>query len=479
MNRIPCPRSTAAAVPLFRSRAFRRPGAGSFTRIGELEVNRGKRMAKRTYKEGTNVFDAAYERMAFVFDRFERVYVSFSGGKDSGVLLNLALKFMRENGIKRKLGVQILDNEANYEYSVQFMRRMIEANRDMLEVYWCCMPITLPCTVSSYQVDWQCWGVQDQARWVRPMPEGDYVVNYDNHPFGDWFVENMPYDRFWDGFAEWYSQGKTCANLVGIRTDESLNRFRAILNDAKETMEGRQWTKKNTEHAYNCYPIYDWRTRDVWIANARHEWDYNKLYDVFYMAGVPVGKMRVASPFMSESKSSLNLYRVIDPHTWARLCARVQGANFIATYGKQLNYTSFKLPPGHTWKSFVKFLLDTLPKEPQENFKRRFVQSIKFWGRVGRGLRDEVIEELRQLGVRFEINGTTPHGGNDLKRVRIRRPPDHVDGLSGEHSSVTSWKRFALTILKNDHTCKYLGLAPTLEQAKRQRQIVEKYRNVK
>ena len=97
-------------------------------------------------------------------------------------------------------------------------------------------------------------------------------------------------------------------------------------------------------------------------ANAKFDWEYNGLYDVFYKAGVPVSKMRVASPFMSESKSSLGLYRVIDGHTWAKLCARVQGANFVATYGKQLGYRSFKLPANHTWKSFVKFLLDTLPK---------------------------------------------------------------------------------------------------------------------
>jgi predicted phosphoadenosine phosphosulfate sulfurtransferase len=188
--------------------------------------------------------------------------------------------------------------------------------------------------------------------------------------------------------------------------------------------------------------------------------------------------MRVASPFMSESKSSLNLYRVIDGHTWARLCARVQGANFVATYGKQLNYSTFKLPEGHTWKSFVKFLLATLPKETAENFRQRFAQSIKVWGRVGRGLSEEVIEDMEANGVKFEINGTTAHGGNNLRRVRIRRPPDHLDMLKSHNGMVTSWKRFAITILKNDHTCKYMGLAPTKDQALRQRQIQEKYSEV-
>ena len=432
---------------------------------------------KRIYKE-YDVYTASIARLDFIFENFERIYLSFSGGKDSGVMLNLILDYMKERGIKRKIGIQILDNEANYEYSLDFMHRMIQNNREYLDVYWCCMPITLPCTVSAYEIDWQCWGEADRHRWIRPMPEHDYIVNLSNHPFGDKFIENMHYDEFWDMFAEWYSQGKTTANLIGIRTDESLNRFRAIMNSDKEMMHGQQWTKKNTEHVYNCYPIYDWKTRDIWAANAKFEWDYNKLYDVFYMAGVPIAKMRVASPFMSESKSSLNLYRVIDGHTWARLCARVGGANFVATYGKQLNYHSFKLPEGHTWKSFVKFLLDTLPKEAAENFRQRFIQSIKLWGRVGRGLPDEVIADLEAKGVKFKINGTTPHGGNNLRRVVIRNPPDDLDCLDSHNGDVTSWKRFAITILKNDHTCKYMGLAPTKKQAERQKEIQKKYSKV-
>lgn len=431
---------------------------------------------KRVYKE-INVYDASIERMRFIFENFPRIYLSFSGGKDSGVMLNLMLDYMRKNGITKKVGLMVLDNEANYDHSLNFMHSIIEKNLDLLDVYWCCLPITLPCTVSSYAFEWQCWGERDKERWIRPMLPQSYIVNMQNCPF-DFFEEDMSYDEFWDKFGDWYAQGERCACLIGIRTSESLNRFRAIMNEDKETLKGKMWTKKNTDFVYNCYPIYDWRTEDIWTANARFDWEYNALYDVFYKAGVPVHKMRVASPFMSESKSSLGLYRVIDPHTWARLCARVQGANFIATYGKQLGYKSLKLPPNHTWKSFVKFLLATLPKETAENFKMRFIQSFKLWGRVGRGVRDETIKELEQSGVKFSINGTTPHGGKTLKRVVIKRVPDHLDMLSVSNGTVTSWKRFAVTILKNDHTCKYMGLAPTKEQAVRQRVIMEKYKKI-
>ena len=171
------------------------------------------------------------------------------------------------------------------------------------------------------------------------------------------------------------------------------------------------------------------------------------------------------------------MYRVIDGAIWSRLCARVQGANFIATYGKQLTYKSFALPKGHTWKSFTKFLLETLPEEVSINFKMRFIQSIKYWWRVGRGLDEKVIEDLTTNKIPFVIGEKTRHGNKNKYCVRML-PQDHLDVLKCHNSEVTSWKRFAITILKNDHTCKYLGLAPTNEQAKRQREIMKKYKNI-
>jgi len=434
-------------------------------------------MAKRVYAESLDVYEASQERIKFTFEHFPRIYLSFSGGKDSGVMLNLFIDYMRRNNLKRKIGVMVMDNETNYEHSLEFMHSILSKNLDILDVYWICLPLSLPCSVSAYRTEWQCWLKEEKHRWVRPMPTHEYVVNEDNMPF-DFFRPKMLDKDFYDKFGEWFSGGERAACLIGIRADESLNRFRAIMNADKETLLGKMWTKKNTENSYTCYPIYDWRTADIWTANAKFEWEYNKLYDIFYKAGVPIGSMRVASAFMSESKSSLNLYRVIDPHSWAKLCARVQGANFVATYGKQLNYNTFSLPPGHTWKSFVKFLLDTLPGETSKNFRERLIQSIRFWGRVGRGLPERIIAQLEKFGIRFSINGTTPHGKNDLRRVVIKVPPDHMDFLETDKGAVTSWKRFAVTILKNDHTCKYLGLAPTKRQAERQRIIQAKYKGV-
>ena len=107
----------------------------------------------------------------------------------------------------------------------------------------------------------------------------------------------------------------------------------------------------------------------------------------------------------------------------------------------------------------------------------RFIQSLKYWWRVGRGLEDEVIEDLTKNKIDFKLGEKTRHGRKDKTCVRMI-PPDHLDMLKCHNSDVTSWKRFVITILKNDHTCKYLGLAPTREQAKRQRIIQNKYKKI-
>jgi len=200
----------------------------------------------KNYNKNKNVYEASSERIEFIFKNFERIYVSFSGGKDSGVMLNLVIDYMRKNNITKKVGIMILDNEANYEYSLKFMHSILDKNLDILDVYWCCLPITLPCTVSSYATEWQCWGVNDEKRWIRPMLKQEYIVNMGNHKF-DFFKENMNYDEFWDGFGEWYSQGEMTACLIGIRADESLNRFRAIMNEKKTMLKNQYWTKQKTQ----------------------------------------------------------------------------------------------------------------------------------------------------------------------------------------------------------------------------------------
>ena len=89
-----------------------------------------------------------------------------------------------------------------------------------------------------------------------------------------------------------------------------------------------RWTSKIGNDIYNAYPIYDWKTTDIWTANGKFGFDYNHLYDLYYKAGVNIERQRVASPFLCEAQESLALYKVIDPNTWGKMIGRVNGVNF-------------------------------------------------------------------------------------------------------------------------------------------------------
>ena len=175
--------------------------------------------------------------------------------------------------------------------------------------------------------------------------------------------------------------------LLGIRADESLHRYSGIVNK-RHGYQGACWITEQFKNVWSASPLYDWSVSDVWHANALFGFDYNRLYDLYYLAGVSPDQMRVASPFGDSAKDSLNLYRVIDPDIWAKLVGRVQGANFGAIYGrtKAMGYRNLELPKGHTWKSFTFFLLETLPERLRENYVRKFKTSIQFWYETGGGL---------------------------------------------------------------------------------------------
>ena len=426
-----------------------------------------------------NVYEALQDRLKFIFDNFDNIYVSFSGGKDSGLLLNMVLSYKRRNKIAKKIGVFHQDFEAQYQTTTDFVSRMFENNLRDIEPYWVCLPMGSRCAVSNYQMYWYPWDPDKEELWVRPMPKMPYIINMDNNPF-DFYRYKMVQEDLYAEFGEWYSRqkkGKTIC-LLGIRADESLNRYRAYANDRKTIMQGNQWTTKMGENWWNAYPIYDWTTKDVWIANGKFDYDYNRIYDLLWKAGLSISQMGVASPYHESAKESLNLYRVLEPATWVRVVSRVQGANFGAIYGSShaLGARKIELPPGHTWRSYVKFLLATLPEAMRRNYIEKFKTSIRFWWKKGGVVDEEAIKELEACNYPIRHNGKSNYKSNKEK-IAFLGTPDHTDDIKST-IDIPSWKRMAVCILKNDHLCKYMGFSQTQKQNQRQKELMEKYKKL-
>ena len=92
--------------------------------------------------------------------------------------------------------------------------------------------------------------------------------------------------------------------------------------------------------------MYDWTVKDIWIANAKFNFNYNQLYDLFHQAGLSIDKMQVASPFNDCASATLKLYKVIDPNMWGKMISRVNGVNFTGIYGgtMAMGWKSIKNP---------------------------------------------------------------------------------------------------------------------------------------
>jgi predicted phosphoadenosine phosphosulfate sulfurtransferase len=376
-----------------------------------------------------NVLDAARARIKTTFDEFEKVYVSFSGGKDSTVMLHLVAEEALKRG--KRIGVLIIDLEAQYSDTISHINTMVKTYGPLLDVHWVAVPMLLRNAVSNFEPRWICWDESKKDIWVRPKPDG--CKDGSEYPF---YVPNMEFEEFMVLWGEWYADGKRTAGMIGIRADESLHRYCAIArNKTGLTYKGYKWTTKISGELYNVYPIYDWRTEDIWVFHGRFpKLPHNKIYDKMNMAGVKLSQQRLCQPYGDDQRRGLWLYHILEPETWYKLIARVNGANSGAMYinetGNINGYNKITKPSGHTWQSFVNLLLKTMPSKTRNHYRERFKKFIAGW--QDRGY--------------LTIPDESPH---ELE-VKCWAP---------------SWRRMARCILRNDYWCKGLGQTQPLSEA--------------
>lgn len=393
-------------------------------------------MPAKVYLE-ISVLDAARQRISKSFDMFERLYISFSGGKDSSVMFHLVAQEARKRN--RKIGVLIIDLEAQYRDTIQHIEEMVLMYEDCIDLHWICPELLLRNAVSNYAPRWVCWDSTKEKDWVRQKPrQASDLSQY------DFYVPRMEFEEFMVIFGEWYSQGKETGAFIGIRSDESLHRYRAIVSRKEGlTKNDCKWTTEVSRGLWNVYPIYDWRVEDIWVFHGKHkDMPHNRVYDQMTKAGVKLSQQRLCQPFGDDQRRGLWLYHILEPDTWYKLVNRVNGANSGALYiqenGNMTGYHSVTKPEGHTWQSFCNLLLSTMPKPTREHYVKRFKKFMAGWKHRGySSIPDEAPHEL-------EVKCWAP-----------------------------SWRRMCRVILRNDYWCKGLG------QSQPKSEAYQKFKSIK
>ncbi len=376
-----------------------------------------------------NVLDVSSERVCKAFDHFERLYISFSGGKDSTVMSHLVLTEARKRG--RKVGLLIIDLEAQYSETIKHVYELIEEYDDVIDLHWFCGELLLRNAVSDLAPKWCCWEESQKHLWVREKPELAADLNQ-----YDFYIPGMEFEEMMVLFGEWYAKGELTGAFIGIRSDESLHRYRAIVsNKIGLTVKNWKWTTKVSKYLYNVYPIYDWRTEDIWIFHSKNKnLSHNLIYDLMTKAGVKFSSQRLCQPFGDDQKKGLWLYHLLEPNTWHKLLTRVSGVNSGALYSQETGningVNKIEKPDSHTWESYTNFLMGTLPLKTQDNYRANFTKFIAGW----------------------------KHRGYDAI-------PDEAPRELEAKCWVPSWRRMCRCILRNDYYCKGLGFSQPASEA--------------
>lgn len=304
-----------------------------------------------------NVVDAAAARLAWIFDRFEHVSVSVSGGKDSQLLFELAYAEAQRRG--RELEAFFLDQEAEYQATVDVVREIMA--RPGVDAHWYQVPIRMSSVTSPDQPFLHAWGPGET--WMRDREPGAIATIDGGYP-----------DRFYP-FIEWYERSRpagTCF-LVGLRAEESLNRYRAVIRSPGT--DGMLWTTR-TRDIVKAYPIYDWSFDDIFTWFHHHGTRYNRIYDYLHYRDprMEVTQYRVSNLVHERSYRSLQFLQEFEPETYERLQRRLRGVRTAARYaGDGITLETRRRPREYaTWLEYRDHLMGGLPEEMASAFRARF-----------------------------------------------------------------------------------------------------------
>jgi predicted phosphoadenosine phosphosulfate sulfurtransferase len=317
-----------------------------------------------------DVYELAKERVHHCLDLFDTICVAFSGGKDSTATLEVALEVCEERG-RLPLIVNFFDEEAIPYETEEYVRRRF--NDPRIQMNWIAVPVKHRNACSRKSPFWYPWNPEEEDKWVRPKPPEaigeDVLPNPERYSIPELVGRLFPASKY-----------GTVGNLMGIRTQESLNRLRILTKKENDNYISVSDSPTCEGNMYNVYPIYDWTTEDVWTAPKLLGWDYNTTYDVLDKAGMSAYMQRCSPPFGEEPLQKLWSYKVCFPDIWDKMSTRVPGANTAIRYGLTELYAyggTPEKPADMTWEQYISHFIKKFQPKDAKIVASRVRQEIK------------------------------------------------------------------------------------------------------
>lgn len=308
-----------------------------------------------------NVFEATQKRLKFLEENFDKIVIAFSGGKDSTASLWLTVNYFKNT--KKEVIVYFWDKESNHlctkDYILQTFDELTKIKN--VKCFWFCLPYKMRNALSLVEPWWTCWEESKKDKWIYQPPERDYVVTVKNN-----FLENYNPEKhnLYSLFADFVSEHSTkkIAVVVGLRADESLNRFRAVTKNGHFNCG---WISKTPiPAAFNAYIIYDWDFADIWKYFYDNHINYNPIYDKMFHKGIFKREMRISQSFCDVSKKSMPYFREIEPESFERFLQRVQGVN-------SLTHLDLDVIKNKSKEISYDFLIQSFPDEIRKQIEKR------------------------------------------------------------------------------------------------------------
>jgi predicted phosphoadenosine phosphosulfate sulfurtransferase len=296
-----------------------------------------------------DVLAAAKFRIKNIVNTFDTLYVCFSGGKDSWVLLNVVDEVYKELGIKQKVKVVFRDEELIQDTVLDFVNEVRLSGRFDFRYY--CIPLESEKYVLGNKETYIQW--DPNRTWLRQKPA--YAITTDD------ILSQYSSDEFIT------KDGKgRIGLLIGIRASESITRLSSVLIKKHECYV----SDSDFPHIKKLKPIYDWEEIDIFKYLYECNLSYCKSYDYQLFAGMP---MRVSTPLHAESSKNIYKLKEAEPIFYQQICALFPEMRLQERYFHELDRYGIMEKYPHSFAGIYQYISEEITDIEQQKKARQMV----------------------------------------------------------------------------------------------------------